>query len=196
VKHGINYQLSADCFPSPVPFTLDSSVKIHGRTVQFESAGDRLLNRDERFGVEVSPNVSPDPLARGTLSRRAGPGGPTDVFAPSREVALCRQPAPRPPTVTGQARPATLRSCVPTTKKPDPFSMTPRFLMLLCARCFVTAVGGLSACRTAGFPRRFRLQTLTSALLKSMQAGRAESMAERYRNLEPVDPASFSPCRS
>jgi phospholipid transport system substrate-binding protein len=56
--------------------------------------------------------------------------------------------------------------------------------MLVCA-LLVTGVGDLAHAALRD-PAAIQVQTLTSALLKSMQAGRAESMAERYRNLEPV----------
>jgi phospholipid transport system substrate-binding protein len=62
--------------------------------------------------------------------------------------------------------------------------MTPRFLMLLCA-LLIAAVGDLAHAALRD-PAAIQVQTLTNSLLKSMQAGRAESMAERYRNLEPV----------
>jgi phospholipid transport system substrate-binding protein len=62
--------------------------------------------------------------------------------------------------------------------------MTPRFLLLLGA-VLVTAVAD-SAYAALHDPAAIQVQTLTNSLLKSMQAGRAESMAERYRSLEPV----------
>ena len=62
--------------------------------------------------------------------------------------------------------------------------MTPRFLMLLCA-LLIAAVGDLAHAALRD-PAAIQVQTLTNSLLKSMQAGRAESMAERYRSLEPV----------
>lgn len=63
-------------------------------------------------------------------------------------------------------------------------SMTPKFLMLLCALLLMPVAD--SAYGEVSDPAAIQVQTLNAALLKSMQAGRAESMTERYRNLEPV----------
>ena len=62
--------------------------------------------------------------------------------------------------------------------------MTPKFVMLLWA-LLVTAVGDLAYAALRD-PAAMQVQTLTNSLFKSMQAGRTESMAERYRSLEPV----------
>jgi phospholipid transport system substrate-binding protein len=59
-----------------------------------------------------------------------------------------------------------------------------RCAALLCA-VFLVSVAG-SAPAEAVDPAVSQVQTLTAALLRSMHAGAAESMAERYRNLEPV----------
>ena len=59
--------------------------------------------------------------------------------------------------------------------------MRTKWVILLCAPFFTAAV-------TAAIsdPAAMQVQTLTSSLLKSMRAGTAESMTERYRDLEPV----------
>jgi phospholipid transport system substrate-binding protein len=62
--------------------------------------------------------------------------------------------------------------------------MTQRFVLLLCTMVFALAAG--SAHAAVSDPAAIQVQTLTTALLKSMQAGPAVSMRERYRNLEPV----------
>jgi phospholipid transport system substrate-binding protein len=41
-------------------------------------------------------------------------------------------------------------------------------------------------------PAVVQVRTLTAALLKSMKAGKAQSMAERYRSLEPVIEQTFA----
>jgi phospholipid transport system substrate-binding protein len=62
--------------------------------------------------------------------------------------------------------------------------MTLKVAILLCA-ALVLAVA--DSARTAdNDPAAAQVQTLTASLLKSMQAGSAISMTERYRNLEPV----------
>jgi phospholipid transport system substrate-binding protein len=63
-------------------------------------------------------------------------------------------------------------------------SMTPKFMMLLCALLLMAAAD--SAYGDVSDPAAIQVQTLNAALLKSMQAGRAESMTDRYRSLEPV----------
>lgn len=65
-----------------------------------------------------------------------------------------------------------------------PIFMTPKFVMMLCAVLFMPVAN--SPWAAVSDPAAMQVQTLTTSLLKSMQAGRAESMAERYRNLEPV----------
>jgi len=62
--------------------------------------------------------------------------------------------------------------------------MTPKFVMLLCALLLMPVAD--SAYGEVSDPAAIQVQTLTASLLKSMQAGRAQSMTERYRNLEPV----------
>jgi phospholipid transport system substrate-binding protein len=62
--------------------------------------------------------------------------------------------------------------------------MTRGFVMLLCTLVFALTAG--SAHAAVSDPAAIQVQTLTTALLKSMQAGPAVSMTERYRNLQPV----------
>jgi phospholipid transport system substrate-binding protein len=64
-------------------------------------------------------------------------------------------------------------------------SMTPKFAMLLCALLLMPIADSADG-EEGSDPAAIQVQTLTASLLKSMQAGRAESMTERYRNLEPV----------
>lgn len=59
--------------------------------------------------------------------------------------------------------------------------MRTKWVMLLCAPFFTAAVTA-----AVSDPAAMQVQTLTSSLLKSMRAGTAESMTERYRDLEPV----------
>jgi phospholipid transport system substrate-binding protein len=59
-----------------------------------------------------------------------------------------------------------------------------KFSMLLCA-VLSTPVAN-SAYAAVSDPAAIQVHTLTDSLLKSMRAGAAESMTERYRNLEPV----------
>ena len=59
--------------------------------------------------------------------------------------------------------------------------MTPKVVMLLC----VLFLAG-SVYAAAGDPAAAQVQTLTNALLKSMHAGSTISVAERYKQLEPV----------
>jgi phospholipid transport system substrate-binding protein len=59
-----------------------------------------------------------------------------------------------------------------------------RWAALLCAVFFVPLAH--SAPAAAGDPAVSQVQTLNTALLKSMRAGATESMGERYRSLEPV----------
>jgi phospholipid transport system substrate-binding protein len=61
--------------------------------------------------------------------------------------------------------------------------VTAKLGALLCAVLLVPAADSAHA---ASDPAVLQVQTLTAALLKSMRAGAAESMAERYRSLEPV----------
>jgi phospholipid transport system substrate-binding protein len=56
--------------------------------------------------------------------------------------------------------------------------------MLLCALALTAAVGSVRA--AVSDPAAVQVQALTASLLKSMRAGSAASMTERYRNLEPV----------
>lgn len=69
-------------------------------------------------------------------------------------------------------------------------SVGPKFVMLLCAVFFMPVAD--SAHAAASDPGAIQVQTLTDALLKSMRAGAAESMTERYRNLEPVIEQTFA----
>src|SRR5215469_15971053 len=69
-------------------------------------------------------------------------------------------------------------------------SVTSKFVMLLCAVFFLPIPD--SAYAAASDPAAAQVQTLTDALLKSMRAGTAESMAERYRSLEPVIEQTFA----
>jgi phospholipid transport system substrate-binding protein len=62
--------------------------------------------------------------------------------------------------------------------------LIPRLVMLLCALAFGSAPHAVYA--TDSDPAVIQVQTLTRSLLKSMQAGPAASMTERYRDLEPV----------
>lgn len=62
--------------------------------------------------------------------------------------------------------------------------MPPKFIVLLIGVLFTPVAD--SATAAVSDPAAVQVQTLTTSLLKSMRAGRAASMAERYRNLEPV----------
>jgi phospholipid transport system substrate-binding protein len=62
--------------------------------------------------------------------------------------------------------------------------MTRQFTVLLCALLSLSTADVLCAAGTD--PAVMQVQTLTDSLLKSMQAGAALPMAERYRKLEPV----------
>lgn len=62
--------------------------------------------------------------------------------------------------------------------------MPPKFIMLLFGVLFTPVAD--SATAAVSDPAAVQVQTLTTSLLKSMRAGPAASMAERYRNLEPV----------
>jgi len=64
-------------------------------------------------------------------------------------------------------------------------SVAARFLMLL-AGLLPVLLGSQPAHAAVSDPAAIQVQTLTDALLKSMRAGASESMAERYRALEPV----------
>jgi phospholipid transport system substrate-binding protein len=64
--------------------------------------------------------------------------------------------------------------------------MTVRDSKLLCAVLLALLVVAPSAHAAAADAAVVPVQSLTAALDKSMQAGPAASMAERYRNLEPV----------
>ena len=68
--------------------------------------------------------------------------------------------------------------------------MTARFVTLLIAVLLVQL--SESAQATASDPAAIQVQTLSDALLKSMRAGSAQSMAERYRSLEPVIEQTFA----
>jgi len=60
----------------------------------------------------------------------------------------------------------------------------PRLVILLCAVLLMPLADAAHA--AASDPAVMQVQTLVIALLKSMRAGSAEPMAERYRSLEPV----------
>ena len=59
--------------------------------------------------------------------------------------------------------------------------MRSKWVTVLCASFFTATVTA-----AVSDPAAMQVQTLTSSLLKSMRAGTAESMTERYRDLEPV----------
>lgn len=62
--------------------------------------------------------------------------------------------------------------------------MTPKFVRLLCAVLQMSVAAAAYA--AASDPAAIQVQTLTVSLLKSMRAGPALSMTERFRDLEPV----------
>jgi len=68
--------------------------------------------------------------------------------------------------------------------------VTSRFVILLSAVLFVPVAQ--SAHAAAADPAATQVRTLSDALLKSMRAGSAESMTERYRTLEPVIEETFA----
>jgi phospholipid transport system substrate-binding protein len=72
----------------------------------------------------------------------------------------------------------------PRLRDRNAISMIRKVAILLCAALVLTVAD--SACAADSDPAAAQVQTLTASLLKSMQAGAALSMAERYRNLEPV----------
>jgi len=63
-------------------------------------------------------------------------------------------------------------------------------VLLLCAALFLPVAD--SAHAALSDPAAIQVQTLTDALLKSMRAGPAASMTDRYRNLEPVIEQTFA----
>jgi phospholipid transport system substrate-binding protein len=63
-------------------------------------------------------------------------------------------------------------------------SMTRKYAILVCAA--LVLAGADSARAADSDPAATQVQTLTASLLKSMHAGSAVSMTERYRDLEPV----------
>jgi phospholipid transport system substrate-binding protein len=63
--------------------------------------------------------------------------------------------------------------------------MTSKFVMLLLYAMLLMPVADRAHAQVSD-PAAGQVQTLTASLLKSMQAGSAISMTERYRNLEPV----------
>jgi phospholipid transport system substrate-binding protein len=67
---------------------------------------------------------------------------------------------------------------------PATIPMMQKLAILLCAALVLGAAD--SACAADSDPAATQVQTLTASLLKSMQAGSALSMTERYRSLEPV----------
>jgi phospholipid transport system substrate-binding protein len=66
----------------------------------------------------------------------------------------------------------------------DTISMTLKVAILLCAALILAVVDSARAADSD--PAAAQVQILTASLLKSMQAGSAVSMTERYRSLEPV----------
>ena len=62
--------------------------------------------------------------------------------------------------------------------------MTPKFAMLFCMLLLMPVADPAFA--VVSDPAASQVQTLTASLLRSMQAGPAEPMTERYRRLEPV----------
>jgi phospholipid transport system substrate-binding protein len=62
--------------------------------------------------------------------------------------------------------------------------MTPKLAILLCATLVLTVADSARAADSD--PAATQVQTLTASLLKSMHAGSALSMTERYRDLAPV----------
>src|SRR5215469_6944207 len=68
--------------------------------------------------------------------------------------------------------------------------MATRFAMFLCVLILTPAVDCAHA--AASEPAVTQVQTLTSALLKAMQAGPHASMTERYRQLKPVVEQTFA----
>jgi phospholipid transport system substrate-binding protein len=68
--------------------------------------------------------------------------------------------------------------------------VTPKFALLLCWLFLLSAAAPAPA--AVSDPAATPVQTLTDALLKSMRAGSAESMTERYRSLEPVIEQTFA----
>jgi phospholipid transport system substrate-binding protein len=62
--------------------------------------------------------------------------------------------------------------------------MTLKVAILLCAALILAVVDSARAADSD--PAAAQVQILTASLLKSMQAGSAVSMTERYRSLEPV----------
>jgi len=71
--------------------------------------------------------------------------------------------------------PSTVKSAMPAK---------PRVVMLLGACIIALAIGSTDA--TAADRAVIEVQSLSASLLKSMRAGRSESMTERYRDLKPV----------
>jgi phospholipid transport system substrate-binding protein len=68
--------------------------------------------------------------------------------------------------------------------------VTPKFALLWCSLFLLSATAPAPA--AVSDPAATPVQTLTDALLKSMRAGSAESMTERYRSLEPVIEQTFA----
>jgi phospholipid transport system substrate-binding protein len=62
--------------------------------------------------------------------------------------------------------------------------VTAKLAMLMCAVFFLPVAD--SAYAAVSDPGAIQVQTLTDALLKSMRAGSTISMAQRYKDLEPV----------
>ena len=74
--------------------------------------------------------------------------------------------------------------CCGADVEPGVKFVTPKFALLWCSLFLLSATAPAPA--AVSDPAATPVQTLTDALLKSMRAGSAESMTERYRSLEPV----------
>ena len=80
--------------------------------------------------------------------------------------------------------------CCGADVEPGVKFVTPKFALLLCSLFLLSATAPAPA--AVSDPAATPVQTLTDALLKSMRAGSAESMTERYRSLEPVIEQTFA----
>lgn len=73
-----------------------------------------------------------------------------------------------------------------SSRKTSSVSAAAGWLALLLCAAVLLGPAAEAAPAAASEPALSQVQTLTNALLKSMRAGGSESMAERYRSLEPV----------
>lgn len=80
--------------------------------------------------------------------------------------------------------------CCGADVEPGVKFVTPKFALLWCSLFLLSATAPVPA--AVSDPAATPVQTLTDALLKSMRAGSAESMTERYRSLEPVIEQTFA----